>query len=263
MVKLSHSMSLVKNGIYYYIHKKMETISIQWHMQLSVSTLTSNHPLFKTLCFLSTQFWKEGMKSMLVALGTSDYQLRNGLKYKKKKGEQSIRFHGQEEMKSFLFNITDEEVDQLRDSSGDIRYEKVFRYCLPRFGDNDEQTLFKFQAARMRNYMRKRVIEDSWTPKYYTGDRKITAGHVARYYGACMAKMIMGNRSIIQIFSTRDIFNAIPSIQASMTKNCLEDLTTHLHYSDDWECDCDWDLIYPDPKVEAEPGTARFRLKHG
>jgi hypothetical protein len=158
----------------------------------------------------------------------------------------------------FPVNITDEEVDQLRDSSGQILYEKVFRYCLPRFGDNDEQTLFEFQAARMRNYMRKRVIEDNWTPKYYTGDRKITAGHVARYCGACMAKMIMGNQTIIQIISTRDIFNAIPSIQASMTKNCLEDLTTCLHYSDDWECDSDWDLIYPDPKVEAEPGTARF-----
>jgi hypothetical protein len=82
---------------------------------------------------------------------------------------------------------------------------------LPRFGDNDEQTLFEFQAARMRNYMMKRVVQDGWTPKYYTGDKKITAGHVARYYGACMANMIMGNRSIVQIFSTRDIFNAIPS----------------------------------------------------
>jgi hypothetical protein len=72
-------------------------------------------------------------------------------------------------------------------------------------------------------------------------------------------------REIIQIFSTGDIFNAIPSIQASMTKNCLEDLTTCLHYSDYWDIDDDeeWDLIYPDPKVEAGPGTASFRLKHG
>jgi hypothetical protein len=64
---------------------------------------------------------------------------------------------------------------------------------LPRFGDNDEQILFEFQAVRMRSYMQKRVIEDNLAPKYYTGDRKITAGHVARYYGACMAEMIMGN----------------------------------------------------------------------
>jgi hypothetical protein len=45
-----------------------------------------------------------------------------------------------------------------------------------------------------------------------------------------------------------------------MTKKCLKDLTTCLHYSDYWDCDGDWDLIHPDPKVEAEPGTA---LKHG
>jgi hypothetical protein len=80
-----------------------------------------------------------------------------------------------------------------------------------------------------------------------------------------MAKMLMGNRSIVQIFSTRDIFDALPSIQESMTKHCLEDLTAYLHYSDDWEVmgGGDWDNIYPDPQVEAEPGTASFRLKHG
>jgi hypothetical protein len=50
-----------------------------------------------------------------------------------------------------------------------------------------------------------------------------------------------------------------------MTKNCLEDLTACLHYSDDWEIDDDeeWDDIYPCPQVEVEPGTAHHRLKHG
>jgi hypothetical protein len=38
----------------------------------------------------------------------------------------------------------------------------------------------------MGNYMRKRVIENNWTPKYYIGDKKITADHVARFYGACI-----------------------------------------------------------------------------
>jgi hypothetical protein len=110
----------------------------------------------------------------------------------------------------------------------------------------------------MRNYMEKGVVQDDWTPKYYTGDKKITDDHVARFYGACMAKILMGNRSIVQIFSTGDIFDAIPSIQEAMTKNCLENLTSCLHYSDDWEIDDDdeWDVIYPDPQVEAEPGTA-------
>jgi hypothetical protein len=45
----------------------------------------------------------------------------------------------------------------------------------------------------MRNYMRKRIIEDDWMPKYYTGDKVITADHVARYYGSCLGKMLCGN----------------------------------------------------------------------
>jgi hypothetical protein len=78
--------------------------------------------------------------------------------------------------------------------------------------------------------MRKRVVEDGWTPKYYTGDRVITADHVTRFYGACLAKMFMGNRSINQIFCTMEIFNAVPLIQASMTKNVMGDLTSCLWY---------------------------------
>jgi hypothetical protein len=38
---------------------------------------------------------------------------------------------------------------------------------------------------------------------------------------------------IEQIFSTREVFDAVPSIQAAMTKGALEDLTSCLHYSDD------------------------------
>jgi hypothetical protein len=50
------------------------------------------------------------------------------------------------------------------DDNKEIRYEKVFEWCLPRFGD-DNQTLFEYQAARMQNYMTKRIVEDEWTPK--------------------------------------------------------------------------------------------------
>jgi hypothetical protein len=92
---------------------------------------------------------------------------------------------------------------------------------LPRYGDNDEQTLFEFQAARMRNYMTKRVA-DGWAPKYYHYDKVITADHVARFYEACLAKMLMGNRSIEQIFCSREFFNAVPPIRAAMPKNALK-----------------------------------------
>jgi hypothetical protein len=136
---------------------------------------------------------------------------------------------------------------------------------LPQFGDDDDESLFELQAARMRNYMRKQIVEDGWTPKYYNGNRVITADHVTRFYGACLVKMFMSNRSINQIFCTREIFNAVPSIQAAMTKNAMEDLNGCLHYRDDWELMGDgvWADTYSDIKVVADPFTASHRLKHG
>jgi hypothetical protein len=118
----------------------------------------------------------------------------------------------------FSISITDEELDTLKDDSKEIRYEKVFEWCLQRFGD-DNQTLFEYQAAWMLNYMNKRIVEDGWTPKYYHKEEWITGDHVVRFHGACLGKMLMDNQSIQQIFCTREIFNAVPSIQASMTKN--------------------------------------------
>jgi hypothetical protein len=114
----------------------------------------------------------------------------------------------------------------------------------------------------MQNYMTQR-IEEGWTLKYYHCDKDITADYVARFYGACLAKILMGNCSIEQIFCSREFFNAVPPIQASMPKNALEDLTVCLHYSDDWECDDDWDDIYDNPKVEADTLMASHRVKHG
>jgi hypothetical protein len=100
--------------------------------------------------------------------------------------------------------------------------------------------------------MTKRVA-DGWTPKYYYYDKAITADHVAGFYGACLAKMLMGDRSIEQIFCSGEFFNAVPPIQAAVP---LEDLTVCLHYSDDWECKDDWDDINDDPKVEADASMA-------
>ena len=91
-----------------------------------------------------------------------------------------LEWEGDEE---FTVKITDEEVEMLMDERGEIRFEKVFQWCLPRFGDDDDQTLFEFQAARMRNYMRKRVLENGFKPRYYKGDKVITGDHVAWFYG--------------------------------------------------------------------------------
>jgi hypothetical protein len=56
--------------------------------------------------------------------------------------------------------------------------------------------------------------------------------------------------------------NAVPLIQASMTKNAPEDLTACLHYSADWEVMGDGVCgdTYDDPKVEANASTAKHRL---
>ncbi|KAL3779842.1 hypothetical protein ACHAWO_005645 [Cyclotella atomus] len=53
----------------------------------------------------------------------------------------------------FTPNVTKEELTSFKDANGDIRYKRVFEWMLPRFGENDESSYFKFIAARMRNYM--------------------------------------------------------------------------------------------------------------
>jgi hypothetical protein len=65
----------------------------------------------------------------------------------------------------------------------------------------------------MRNYMKKRVLGENYKPRYYTGDKVIIGDHVARFYGACLGRMLNNSgRSIDQIFSTREILDAVPSI---------------------------------------------------
>ena len=137
--------------------------------------------------------------------------------------------------KEELVNISDEELDLLRDIKGEIHFEKVFEWVLPRFGEDKNETLFPWQAARMRNYMTKKVVEGGWKPKYYRGDDTIQPDHLARFYGTLLAKMLIGSQLMNQMFCTREIFNAVPPVQQSMTKNALEDLTSCLHYSDDWD----------------------------
>ena len=86
------------------------------------------------------------------------------------------------------------------------------------------------------NYMKKRVLEEGYRPRCYHGDRGITGDHVARFYDACLRRMANGGRLIDQIFSTREILDGVPlMIQAAMTKGASEDLTTCLHYSDNWD----------------------------
>jgi hypothetical protein len=50
------------------------------------------------------------------------------------------------------------------------------------YGDEDIETLFEFHAARMRNYMRKQIVEDGWTPKYYSFDNVINSFQAIRVF---------------------------------------------------------------------------------
>ncbi|OEU11342.1 hypothetical protein FRACYDRAFT_245661 [Fragilariopsis cylindrus CCMP1102] len=113
----------------------------------------------------------------------------------------------------------------------------------------------------MQNYMKKQVLEEGYKPRYYHRDRVITGGHVARFYDACLGRMANGGGS------DREILDDVPLIQAAMTKGASEDLTTCLHYSNDWDPKDDgvWDDLYNDPKVVADLSisTATYRLKHG
>jgi len=59
--------------------------------------------------------------------------------------------------------------------------------------------------------MKKRILEEGFKLRYYTGNKVIAGDHVARFYGACLCRMNHGGRSIEQIFSTREIME-VPSI---------------------------------------------------
>ena len=137
----------------------------------------------------------------------------------------------------------------------------MFEWILPQFGNDDNETTYAWQAARMQNYMTKKVVEDGWTPKSYQYEDTIQPDHVARFYGtSLMAKILMGNQSVNQIFCSREYFNEVLPIQASMPKNEPKDSTSCLYYSDN--CDPKKNDNWDD-KVVAPPSTASHRLKHG
>jgi hypothetical protein len=107
-----------------------------------------------------------------------------------------IPFTGANEL--FTPNATEEDVESFKDENGDIRYERVFEWMLPRFGENREITFFEFVAARMRNYMVHIQRAQEFKPKFYNPAIGLTiqADHVARFYGVHMARMLAGFPSI-------------------------------------------------------------------
>ena len=173
----------------------------------------------------------------------------------------------------FTVNISPEEVESLKDEAGDIRFSKVMEFCLPRFDDTEggQQSLWEWQAARMRNYMAYLCVYHGFKPKYYDpmGDGKkeefkyITADHVARFYGVMMARIWSNNSSIETMWSVREILDAVPSVKEAMPQDAYKDLYRCMHFVDDWEGDADteWEEYFMDPKVEHDGSTAAHRTK--
>ena len=53
-----------------------------------------------------------------------------------------IEYTGTDDLFSSI--ITDDEINNFKDASGDIRFDKVLEYTLPLFGENDNVSLFEW-----------------------------------------------------------------------------------------------------------------------
>jgi len=173
-----------------------------------------------------------------------------------------IPFSGDTE--EFDVNITDEELEKLKDESGDIRFYKVMEWLLPDF---DGESFWEWLAARMRNYMLYLMDEKEWKPRYYdpSVDNVILADHVTRFFGSQSSRMLRGFPSINKTWSTRESLDAIGVVKESMPKDAFRDLYRCLHFTDDWEGEegINWEDKYLDAKYESCPDSAKHRKKFG
>ena len=96
----------------------------------------------------------------------------------------------------FSVDITPEEIEKLKDPSGDIRFHKVLQWCLPRFGEDDDQILWDWQAERMNNYMAYIVKDKEYKPRYYTHGVIITGNPICRFYGIMLGRSLCGGKAI-------------------------------------------------------------------
>ena len=74
-------------------------------------------------------------------------------------------------------------MERMKDSYGNLRYHKIFKWMLPTFG-NTSESFWDFVAARMRSYMTHLMCK-GWTPQWFDPDNGviILSGHVARMFG--------------------------------------------------------------------------------
>jgi len=190
------------------------------------------------------------------------------------------------EREEFDVRISEEEINSMKDSNGTIRFMNVMRWCLPRF-DDGETDLFTWQAHRMSNYLRhlltkqldvttnppeKRFVPRFFHPLLNEGEDEskkvdIEPHHVERLYGVMMARMLQGDASVPDMYTTRSWFKHNAPAVESMPRNCLQDLIRLLHFVDDWEIEEDenWDDTFDYPRYDnhEDDNTAPHRVKFG
>ena len=151
-------------------------------------------------------------------------------------------------------DISDYDLWKLFDEHGDIRFANVLEWSL------------NWQATRMRNDMIYIMKHKAWKPKFYNPSTGvvITRDHVGRFHGLMLARMLTGNRSIDDIWSTRHAFSANGPIKESMPQDNFKDLRRCLHFANDWEEDDDrWNKVYEHEKEAAPENTANHSRKFG
>jgi hypothetical protein len=87
-----------------------------------------------------------------------------------------ITFTGLNEF--FGVNMTNAEMESMKDKNEDIRYNKIFKWMLPTFGDTVE-SFWEFVAGRMRSYMTHPILQ-GWKPQWFGSNNGtiILADHV-------------------------------------------------------------------------------------
>ena len=102
----------------------------------------------------------------------------------------------------FGVNMTDAEMESMKDKNGDIRYNKFFEWMLPTFGDTVE-SFWEFVSGRMRSYMTHLMLQ-GWKPRWFDPDNGsiILADHVARMFGCQQCRSIRGFPLIDKCWST-------------------------------------------------------------
>jgi hypothetical protein len=146
-----------------------------------------------------------------------------------------IPFNGLNEF--FGVNMSNKEIEMIKDRNGDIPYNRIFEWMLPSFGSSVE-SFWAFVAARMRSYMTHLMLQ-GWKPRWFDPDNGniILADHVVRMFGCQQCRSIQGFPSVDDCWSTQCLLDAIAPLKESMLHDAFTDMYRCLHFIDDTDKD--------------------------